>query len=317
MPLQSIILNPAGDMVYLYNEEFFLSGKAKHFIKRLVGRDFGGPAAVFSSLEGGLKGIGGNFVVNRQLTVPIESACVLSGVKTLKWAIVQKRLGKIKKIIAGPTVALPKEAGGIIFNDAIDLFLVPSSWVTDFCDSFRPGFKRKIRVWAAGVKTEVLDIGTPRATCVVYKKNVDSATFGGVLEVLGRRGIIVEVLEYGRYTRAEYLKKLAKARFLVFLSQSESQGIALNEAWMMDVPTLVWNGSFVNLPDYVWPGGSPAPYLTQECGMFFSGIPDLPAKLELFLTKLPAFRPRAYHLQNFTLRLAAQNFMDIINSLNS
>ena len=52
----------------------------------------------------------------------------------------------------------------------------------------------------------------------------------------------------------------------VFISRSESQGLALAEAWAMDVPTLVWQGppgdggSLFNLSD-------PSPYLTSHTGV--------------------------------------------------
>jgi hypothetical protein len=302
--------------VNLYTENFFIVPRLKSLLKKFIHKEQRGPQAVLNGLLAGLSELGVPYRLNDKFPSATAAVCVLSGVNTLAWAISQKHRGRIKKIVAGPTVALPKQAGGIIFNDAIDIFLVPSVWVAEFCDSFNPGFKNKTRVWAAGVKTENLDGKTQRTGCLVYKKNIDDGTFSGIIDILKHKGIAYEIVEYGHYDRQQYLKKLAKTKFMVFLSQSESQGIALNEAWMMDVPTLVWNGSYVNLPDYVWKGSSPAPYLTEQCGMFFSGPGDLPAKLELFLARLRDFKPRPYHLQNFTVAASAQNFIKIIKSLS-
>ena len=52
----------------------------------------------------------------------------------------------------------------------------------------------------------------------------------------------------------------------VFMSRSESQGLALAEAWAMDVPTLVWQ-SPPGEPGSVFSLSDPAPYLTSDTGV--------------------------------------------------
>jgi len=305
---------PMENQLYIFDENFARRGALKSFVKKLIGRSRGGLGAMEQSLILGLRELKAPFVLNKPLNQPIDIACVISGAATLKAIIKKKQAGLVKKIVAGPgIVSYPLQHHGLIFRPEIDIYLVPSSWVGEFCDFFHPGFKQKIRLWAAGVET--LDDKIPvngRAGCLVYKKNSDNKTFSAVLAELAARKIPYSVVEYGKYKRADYLKQLAKTRFMVFLSASESQGLALHEAWMLNVPTLVWNGGHLKTKNYEWQTSSPAPYLTARAGIFFSGAEDFGGRLEEFLRQINSFSPRQYHLQNFTNALAAQNFLALI-----
>ena len=100
---------------------------------------------------------------------------------------------------------------------------------------------------------------------------------------------------------------------MIYLSESESQGLALQEAWIRNVPTLVWDGGYWQCGKYKWQGSSSAPYLTKDCGMFFKGKEDFINKFETFLKNLPNFQPREYSLENFTDETATKNYLKIIN----
>ncbi len=266
------------------------------------------------SLYSGLRELNVPFFLNQPLAQPIDVACVISGAFTLKAIIKKKQAGLIKKIVAGPGItSFPLQHKGLIYHPEIDVYLVPSPWVGEYCDSFHPGFKQKIRVWAAGVETLADTVlAKERTGCVVYKKNPDNKTFLAVLKVLVARKIPYFVAEYGKYARVDYLKKLAKSKFMVFLSASESQGLALHEAWMFNVPTLVYSGGHLKTKNYEWQTSSPAPYLTSQVGVFFSGSEDFADRLEGFLSQINNFSPRQYHLQNFTNAVVAQKFLDVI-----
>src|ERR1700722_2640793 len=104
-------------MLYLYTENLFALNKIKDFIKKLLHRQNRGPQAVFVSLAEGLRELGKDFFVNQKIAAPIEIACVLSGAKTLKWAVSQKQKGNIKKIIAGPNIVVfPEDEDGVLLS---------------------------------------------------------------------------------------------------------------------------------------------------------------------------------------------------------
>lgn len=78
---------------------------------------------------------------------------------------------------------------------------------------------------------------------------------------------------------------------LFFLSQSESQGIALAEAWAMDVPTFSWNPREFVYKMHTFKNVSSAPYTTSENGTLWKDIDELYCALNLFL-KENTYSPR-------------------------
>lgn len=305
------------DMVFLYNEDLFFPNRLKKVAKKFLGKNFGGPNAVFSNLEYGLKQIGQPLVVNNDQIFPIPAAGVVNGASVLKWAIEQKNIGKIGKILAGPNIGMPKEHGGIIFHDAIDCFLVPSLWAKEFCLSFKPEFASRIKIWAAGVKTlpEATIIKISHGRALIYQKNADQILLESIKKTLKAKSIPFDIIEYGKYNQEQYYRALRSADFMIFLSASESQGLALHEAWMMNVPTLVWSGGHMKNGEYEWKNSSSAPYLTPECGMFFPSGEAFALTLNQFLEKLPGFTPRQHHLNNFTPEITAKKYLEILSTL--
>ena len=84
--------------------------------------------------------------------------------------------------------------------------------------------------------------------------------------------------EHAIFSPADYRQLLDRSAIAIFLSTFETQGLALAEAWSMDVPTLVWDPQGVA----EWRGRrfqsqSSAPYLTPATGRRWSGIDELGA----------------------------------------
>ncbi len=304
-------------MIYLYNDAFSVTGKLKMLTKKLLNKNIGGPSVVFNNLVYGLWKRGYDVEINSSFVPSQATVCVINGVAALQWAIKMKKRAKIKKILAGPNIALPTDFGGIILSDVIDMLLVPAPWVADFCLSYKPELKEKIQVWAAGVQTvaeqEVIKSGTGK--CVLYQKNGNAELLSYIERQLDKRHIRFTKLVYGFHSNKQYIEALKYANFAIMLSESESQGMALHEAWMTNTPTFVWNGGHMVFKQYEWTGSSPAPYLTSECGHFFNGVNDFNTALDSFLLALKKFSPRAYHLKNFTPEITAEKYMSIFRSL--
>ncbi len=296
----------------LLTERPGLVGYIKSRLKQ-VSRRTRGPRAVAQSLLRGLNELGVSYKYN-PVRVPQDAVVgVLSSVEGLRWAIQAKKEGKIKKIIAGPNIAMPKEHNGIIFSEQVDTLLAPSGWAKDWLASLAPTRAQALSIWAAGVETApITKLSSERGTFIVYQKKCPTALFEYIISELQKRGLPYKVVRYGAYSRRAYLSELNRAKALIFLSESESQGIAIHEAWMMDVPTLVWDRRLFKAGDYEWMGASSAPYLSDEVGIEFKDEQELSVKLDSFLKKLDTFRPRAYHLQNFTDRKAAEEYLKLI-----
>jgi len=292
---------------------FYLIDWLKIAVKRILFIPNYGPQAVLESLIRGFDKLKVDYQLNPKTDKVSDPVCVISGVDALKWAIEAKRKGQIKKIIAGPNIVVtPEDAGGILLDEKIDLVIVPSQWVKDFYASFKPEFNKKIRVWPAGVEI-CPQSREKREGCLIYKKKVDKELFDFIIECLESQGINYKLIKWGRYRKKRYFDLLNKVKFMIYLSESESQGIALQEAWMRDIPTLVWNRGYWKWKNYEWHESSSAPYLTKDCGIFFRDKNDFKNKFDIFIRNLSNFSPREHSLKNFIDEISASNYLKIIN----
>jgi len=278
---------------------------------------YGGPSSVLESLIRGFNILNIDYQLNPKTKDISDVVCVISNIDALRWAIKEKKQGKIKKIIAGPNIVItPKDAESVLLDETIDLVIVPSQWVKDFYASFRPGFGEKIRVWPAGVEI-CPESNEKRKGCLVYKKNVDEKLFNFIIKYLKSKNIDYEIIKYGRYKKEKYFEMLNKVKFMIYLQEVESQGISLLEAWMRNIPALVWNQGhfeYKKVAKKVF-GNISAPYLTKECGMFFKDFNDFEEKLPIFLDGINQFKSREYVINNFSDEVVAKNYLKIIKEL--
>lgn len=299
-------------MIYLYTEQFFWWPRVKYFIKILLGREYRGPQAMVASLLRGLDQLGVPYALNVLPQNNQTTVCVLTGAKVLKWAIGQKKQGMLKYIIAGPDVGIPSDAA---YFEAVDRYIFPSAWVGNFVSEICPTLKEKIRVWPAGVETLPENkLSQKRQGFILYYKNGPKKVLTEVIKYLNSKQIPVSFMHYGKYKRQEYLELLAKSEALVFFSNSESQGLALNEAWMANVSTFIYSGGNFIYKSKVY-ASSPAPYLTAESGLLFADEEDFKIKLNYFQQNKANFAPRQYHLANFTDSLSAKKYLEIMKEL--
>lgn len=272
-----------------------------------------GPQAVLDSLLKGLAELGVDFELNSK-TVS-DTVAVLQNVQALRHAIELKKSRQITKLLAGPNIVIsPKDADSIMENPSIDHCIVPSIWVRDFYLSQSPVLQGRIAVWAAGVDDPgEPDARQPRDTILIYQKNGPIELLDRLVESIKSKGHKVETIVYGKYKQVDYFDTLERSKLVIFLTQSESQGIAQQEAWMRNVPTLVWNPGHWQYNDYSWSDEKlSSPYLNDMCGKFFTGETDFPQMLDFILEHLKAFTPREYALQRFTHKTSAQNFLEIL-----
>jgi hypothetical protein len=289
----------------------------KRKIKRILRVREGGPQAVENSLIRGLTELNIPFKLNRPLVGPVDVICVLTGgVKALRWAIKQKHAGLAKKILAGPIIVItPNEDNWLVASPEVDAFVVPSQWVKNWWISFEPRLADKIKLWPSGVKDNGVCV-KPAGNILIFQKNAPEDLNNFVASELSRRDLPFEIIKYGSFSSAQYLAALSRSRFMVYLSQSESQGIALFEAWMGGLPTLVWNRGFMINSAYRWEDDLiSAPFLNKSLGMFFKGKDDFGRRLDDFLGVYKFFTPRRFSLEHFTDVASAARYLEILNSL--
>ena len=135
---------------------------------------------------------------------------------------------------------------------------------------------------------------------LVYNKRQDDLCLK-LLAVLKKYGE-VNVVKYGEYTSKEYRQTLNDAAFMVWLSQSESQGLALLEALSMNVPVLAWDpGQWKYYSqelekEFIYGNASSCPYFSSQCGLKFESSEEFESKLIEFMHKMKKlqFVPRNY-----------------------
>lgn len=271
-----------------------------------------GPEAVLASLKRGLAGEGIEYTLNPRRLEGSNVVGVLSDLDALATAIAWRRGGSDRRLVAGPNlVVLPSDEPELMTAPEIDVCLVPSEWVKRLYEEDSPDLRGRVAVWPAGVDPDYWTPGEPSRRALVYVKrldgqqNVEDAEVAGVRSALESAGFEVVPLEYGTFKPSAYRSALRGAALMVFFSPTESQCLALVEAWATDVPTLVWNCGRLEYKGRMYEGSS-APYLSTATGAAFSG--DFEELIARWDELRPGFRPREWVLENMTDAVCARAY---------
>jgi hypothetical protein len=279
-----------------------------------------GHYALVRSVVEGLRAIHAHFNFNPESFGELARVVYAPANEALRQAADLKKRGDIDYLVAGPVNALfADECDSILQMPEIDLLIIASEWVRDFYRD-TPTLTGKARVCAAGVDSRFWQpTGRPRArTAVVYWKSGDEGICEAVEAIVhecGLEPIRVESRpgEHRGFEPAEYRARLDGAELGVFLSAFETQGLALAEAWSMNVPTVVWDPR----GEAEWRGrrftaGSSAPYLTSATGVAFREIGELRPALERALASPASFQPRDWVLANMTDAICSRRLYELI-----
>jgi hypothetical protein len=211
------------------------------------------------------------------------------------------------------------ECESILQTPGIDLLIIASEWVRSFYRDV-PSLAARSHVCPAGVDSAYWQpTGRPlERTALVYWKSGEESVCQAVettIRQCGLEPIRIESRpgEHRLFEPAEYRDRLDRAALGVFLSTFETQGIALAEAWSMNVPTMVWDPR----GDAEWRGrrftaGSSAPYLTPATGAAFREIGELRPALERALQSPGNFQPREWVLANMTDAVCSTRLYELI-----
>lgn len=284
----------------------FLKGRVLPGLKK-----YGGHNAVTRSLMEGLEKIGATFNYIPTKDKMHDNVIVLSGVEKLKEVLTLKKEGKFKLLLVGPNIVdHVLDHANIVADPLIDFFVVPSEWVKKIVLDDCPALENRIMIWPAGVNSK---FWVPKKRMgkkvLVYKKTETKEFHQNVVMLLNNFGFEADEIEYGNYDEAYFKLKLEKSAFAIFISRSESQGMALTEAWSMNIPTLVYNpGDFVYAGKLVT-GISACPFINAEVGREWKTIEELSKLLKAMKQKKLSFSPRKFVLNNFTDEKCARDLL--------
>jgi hypothetical protein len=290
---------------------------------RTIHGEFGprGPESVLGSLCRGLGALQLPFERNPRGIGSADRVGVLSDLDALADAIAWRRQAQDRRLIVGPNlVVLPSDAGPLMTADEIDLCLVPSQWVKHLYEDDAPELKERIAVWPAGVdvgywRPGSLDGAESRRALILRKqlpgqRNARDVDIRGARDLLTEAGFDVSSLEYGSFRQRHYRKALRTADLLVYFSPTESQGLAMVEAWAVGVPAFVWSCGHLRYREREIRSSS-SPYLTPETGRSFEDLDALEVLLAGWEELRPTFRPRDWVLRNMTDTVSARAYWDL------
>jgi hypothetical protein len=283
----------------------------------------GGPQKVINNTLKGLDLIGQPYVLNRDV-----NAYRWNWVHDSKRALIEIALNKIPAVVGPNLFVLPDEIPPILsLNHCI--YLVPSQWCIDLWKHL--GYSDAAMFsWPVGIDTEQFKQNRTRVNpkqVLVYFKRRDPSILKYVVKILVSSGYEPKTLIYGSYKEEEFKEILATSLFGVWITISESQGIALEEALASGCPLLVLD--VTSLFDahignnFIFPENlrnfrpTSVPYFDDRCGIVFTDISLLGEKIRLLTTNISTYKPTEFITENLSLDAMANKLMGYFKTLNT
>lgn len=317
-----------------YEEDFDRWMRFDRYPRRIIRRLLRGPARpgghtrVFLNLCAGLDRLGIPYRINNYRHLHKGSsaiACVIGKPPVLE------RIPFGTPIVFGAAgYDHPIDRPKLLTDHNILGVLVPCEWVRQM---FEPYWHDKVHVWPVGIDTDSWKQSpdkTKDIDVLVYDKircHLDrdrAAVRDPIIEDLQRRGLRVATIGYGYYREEQYRDLLARSRSMVFLCEHETQGIALLQALSCDVPVLAWDlGGFWQDTNYYphrvqFQPVTSVPYWDERCGMKFRDAGDFTESFSRFWSAVAqsVFSPRAYVVDNLTLKAGARHYVELVRRLS-
>jgi len=256
------------------------------------------------------------------------------------YAYIDEHPEEIACIIGKPQVLFERQwsnpvlFGAGIYSHPIDLpdlferypnvkrFIVPGEWMREMCE---PWYGNKVVSWPAGIDTDYWkpSPGDKPYDFLIYDKirwqhdEQELELINPVVKTLDEQKISYHFIKYGNYSHGELVDKLRLSKAVIFLCEHETQGAAYQQILATDTPIFAWDrgGCWRDpayYPDKVKYGPvSSVPYWDERCGMKFTDVNDFNGKLKVFFDQLKTFTPRKYILENLTLEICAERYLDI------
>jgi hypothetical protein len=161
-------------------------------------------------------------------------------------------------------------------------------------------------IWFSGVN--IFKSKKKKNQILVFIKN-NNKLINPCLNYIKKKGYKFKLIRYGFYAKEYYYNMLNRSILMIYFGGTESQGIAMQEAWSMDVPTLVLkkNFFFYNKKKYL---ASSSPYLTSSCGFFFKNFKQFTSKFKLIINS--KLYPRNWIIKNMSQKKSLDKLLYII-----
>lgn len=247
-----------------------------------------------------------------------DTILLLSGKHYLEWLAKDSGL---RIVVGNGFMMSPLETRLSLNAPAVKRIFVPSQWVLRYYERLCPELASKLVVVPTPLtpNRDLISKKTPFSSveALVYVKRGSQEIFEKAVGLLQARGISHQIFFYGSYKHTDFSHALQKSKFAVWIGGSESQGLALLEAWKAEVPTFVYHRPgdiYVSDRDHslkLGPGEwSPAPYLNPDRGKFWSTLEELTKLIDDTISNSVSFHPGVTVSEEFS----AKKFLDSVRS---
>jgi hypothetical protein len=203
----------------------------------------------------------------------------------------------------------------------------PAQWVVDYMRTFQETKDNMMFVWPVGVDTERFnDLGRNKSSfkhdCFIYYKNVTKQTpeskLNWVKSELEKRYLSYKVFSYGSYGEEEFVKATKECKFGIFLTGTESQGLAVMEVMSCGVPIYVFDEKTFLYGDYTFSNNnvSSCAYFDNKCGVRSTDNTFNTFDNE-FIKKIDTYDPRSFIVDNHSLKAGAKRYFDILTHIKN
>lgn len=300
----------------------------RKFIRRIVRgpRRPGGQERVFLNLKAGLRQLGVPFRENDFAYArhhPEEPVGIIG-----KPHVLDMIDWKNPILFGAAVMSHPIDDPTLLQRRPIRKILVPGEWMRRMCE---PYWGDKVEAWPVGIDTDLWRPAPERKKeydFLIYDKifwdrsKYEKQLIAPIFEELKKRDLKYTSIRYGLYKEHDYFLLLKKSKAMIFLSASETQGIAYQQALSMDIPILAWDqGGYWQDPSYypVRVKFSPVtsvPYWDERCGVKFLAAEEFAERLTEFQrrTKRRNFAPREYVLSCLALKQCAFNYVSLLQN---
>ncbi len=221
-------------------------------------------------------------------------------------------------VVMGPAIyPHPTVIPDLLERFNVRRYLVAGRWVHEMFERY---LGERVAIWPSGIDTYYWKnnrgvekqydflihekfLWNREENCVTVLKPI--------LEELKNRDLSYVVIHSGRYTHNKYRDLLWKSKFMVYLSEHETQGQAYQEAMACGVPVFAWDPGEWRDPlaaryEQKQVLASSTPYFSPECGMSFRDVNSFRQDLEEFMSG--TYDPRSYVLRHLGLEDCARKY---------
>jgi len=232
----------------------------------------------------------------------------------------EKIIGHIRNPLIGPLVfnhddALTKDpVKNIVWNTG-KRFIIASDWFGNLVQRGLPFCSpRSLSIWPSGVDTDYYTPGTKKSQdYFIYFKSqhypnlqyLHIYLFNNYFKYCG------QTLTYYHYTPEMMRDAAQKSRFCIFVSNTETQGLAALEILACGIPMFVLDCTIYKNERLIHENATSVTCWDERCGMK-SSWETLHEDFPVFLARLDTYKPREFVCSDYTFQAAGKRLRALI-----